>query len=113
MTGWRSLETFNRAQDALNEAAIDGNPVASTLREWVTAPTFPLGGWTGTMTELLAILDERTNPHRKEWPRTPRVLSGRITQSAPALRSIGIRVERATGSKKNGRLYDVTHTPPT
>ncbi|MFG2756774.1 hypothetical protein [Streptomyces wuyuanensis] len=47
VTGWRSLDAFNGAQDALNDAVLDGHPVAAALHEWTTSPTFPLHGWQG------------------------------------------------------------------
>ncbi|GBQ03708.1 hypothetical protein SSP531S_51830 [Streptomyces spongiicola] len=49
VTGWRSLDAFNGAQNALNDSVLDGHPIAGVLRDWTTSPAFPPGGWQGTM----------------------------------------------------------------
>ncbi|WP_438488074.1 hypothetical protein [Streptomyces sp. S186] len=111
VTGWRSLDTFNRAQDTLNDAVLDGHPVAAALRTWTTSPTFPVDGWSGTMTDLHDLLSDRGGKFTKGWPQTPAILSARIRQVAPGLRSRGIHVGRTSGSNKNGKLWAVTYTP--
>ncbi|MFI5861490.1 hypothetical protein [Streptomyces sp. NPDC051546] len=109
VTGWTALETFHGSQDELVEAVLDGNPVTAALRDWVSSPSFPTRGWTGTMTELNALLSARCSPGER-WPQTSAVLSARLKQSAPALRSRGINVIPPT-SNKNGRKYTITFTP--
>ncbi|MFI1174205.1 hypothetical protein [Streptomyces melanogenes] len=113
VTGWRSLNAFTGAQDALNEAVIDGNTVAAALHDWTASPAFPPGGWQGTMTELHRQLGSDGRGLGDGWPKTPGVLSARIRQVAPALRSFGIHVVRASGSNKNGKIWTVTYSPPT
>src|SRR5690606_15722112 len=52
--------------------------------------------WEGTAAELLALLNERVDEQtarRKEWPTTPRALSGRIRRAAPLLRYAGVDVQ--------------------
>ncbi|MFD3512489.1 hypothetical protein [Streptomyces sp. NPDC058657] len=111
VTGWHSLATFNGAQDALNDAVLDGHPAAGALREWTTSHNFPHGGWQGTMGELHRLLGSNGHGFADSWPKTPGVLSARIKQVAPALRARGIRVKRASGSNKNGKVYAVTCEP--
>ncbi len=111
VTGWHSLDAFNRAQDTLNDAVLDGHPVAAALRAWTASPAFPAGGWRGTMTELHDLLGDRGGKFTKGWPQTPAILSARIRQVAPALRSRDIHVSRATGSNKNGKLWAITYAP--
>ncbi|MFB7631736.1 hypothetical protein ACFC0M_12405 [Streptomyces sp. NPDC056149] len=111
VTGWHSLDAFNRAQDTLNDAVLDGHPVAAALRAWTASPAFPVDGWSGTMTELHDLLGDRGGKFTKGWPQTPAILSARIRQVAPALRSRGIHVGRTSGSNKNGKLWAVTYTP--
>ncbi|MFD9862605.1 hypothetical protein [Streptomyces alboflavus] len=112
VTGWRSLDAFTGAQDTLNDAVLDGHPVAAALREWTTSPAFPSGGWQGSMTELHRQLGSDGRGLADGWPKTPAVLSARIRQVAPALRSRGIHVARASGSNKNGKVWAVTYAPP-
>ncbi|MFB6572186.1 hypothetical protein [Streptomyces noursei] len=111
VTGWHSLDAVTGAQDALNDAVLDGHPVAAALRAWALSPTFPAGGWSGTMTELHDLLGDRGGKFTKGWPQTPAILSARITHIAPALRSRGIHAGRVSGSNKNGKLWAVTYTP--
>ncbi|MFE3861000.1 hypothetical protein ACFXPT_11270 [Streptomyces goshikiensis] len=111
VTGWRSLDAFNGAQDALNDAVLDGHPVAGALRDWTASPAFPPGGWQGTMGELHRQLSSDGRGFADGWPKTPAVLSARIRQVAPALRARGISVARTSGSNKNGKVYAVTRDP--
>lgn len=111
VTGWHSLDAFNGAQDALNDAVLDGHPVAGALREWTSSPSFPLGGWQGTMSELHRLLGSDGRGLADSWPKTSAVLSARIRQVAPALRARGIHVARTSSSNKHGKVYAVTHHP--
>lgn len=111
VTGWRSLDAFNGAQDALNDAVLDGHPVAGALRDWTASPAFPPGGWRGTMSELHRQLVGYGNSLADGWPRTPAVLSSRIQRVAPALRARGIHVKRVSASNKNGKVWAVTCDP--
>ncbi|WP_266907165.1 hypothetical protein OHA37_20130 [Streptomyces sp. NBC_00335] len=111
VTGWHSLAAFNGAQDALNDAVLDGHPVAGALREWTESPGFPPGGWQGTMAELHRQLGSDGRGLGDGWPKTPAVLSARIRQVAPALRARGIQVARTSGSNKHGKVYAVTRHP--
>ncbi|GHC62492.1 hypothetical protein GCM10010507_44630 [Streptomyces cinnamoneus] len=112
VTGWHSLAAFNGAQDALNDAVLDGHPVAGALRDWTGSSAFPAGGWQGTMAELHRLLGSDGRSLADGWPKTPAVLSARIRQVAPALRARGIHVARTSGSNKNGKVWGVTVTPP-
>ncbi|MFI6640223.1 hypothetical protein [Streptomyces sp. NPDC050504] len=78
VTGWQGLNTFYGAQDDLVDAVLDGQPVTATLRDWVGSSMFPVGGWTGTMTELLDVLTARVGGSTDRWPRTAAVLSQRL-----------------------------------
>ncbi|MEV0444553.1 hypothetical protein AB0I84_14325 [Streptomyces spectabilis] len=113
VTGWHSLDAFNGAQDVLNETVLDGHTVAAALREWTTSPAFPSAGWQGTMTDLHRQLGSDGRGLADGWPKTPAVLSARIRQVAPALRSRGIHVARVSGSNKHSKLWTVIYTPPT
>ncbi|MDI3423954.1 hypothetical protein [Streptomyces luteolus] len=107
VTGWLGLNTYYGAQDNLVDDVLDGQPVTAALREWVASPMFPAGGWSGTMTELLNVLTARVGGAMDRWPRTAAVLSQRLRETAPALRSRGINIVAPT-SKKNGRNYTIT-----
>lgn len=112
VTGWRSLDAFNGSQDALNDAVLDGHPVATAMREWTTSYSFPHQGWQGTMAELHRELSRDGRGLVDGWPKTPGVLSARIRQVAPALRARGIHVARVSASNKHGKVWAVTCIPP-
>jgi hypothetical protein len=82
--------TANRA--AGNESAIEASPVGRVIIEFVGM----VDRWSGTSTELLAILDERTDEKTRKmesWPKSPRAFSSRLKRLAPNLREAGIGVE--------------------
>ncbi len=108
VTGWQGLRAFYATQDGLVDTVLDGQPVTAALRDWAYSATFPADGWTGTMTDLHALLSARS-PISERWPQTPGVLSARLKQSAPALRSRGINIIAPT-SNKHGRRYTITVT---
>ncbi|MGW2365118.1 hypothetical protein ACWCZ5_05985 [Streptomyces sp. NPDC001667] len=108
VTGWQGLRAFYATQDGLVDTVLDGQPVTAALRDWALSPAFPVGGWTGTMTELHTLLSARSMAGER-WPRTPGVLSARLRKAAPALRSRGINIVAPT-SNKHGRKYTISVT---
>lgn len=92
--------TNNRRET--NEIAIDLSPVAQALKEFTKGNP----GWSGTAAELL----ERLNPgatddlrRSREWPKTPRGLSGAIRRVIPNLRSVGIAIKVNLREPGSGR----------
>lgn len=78
-------------QDKLG-ASLEENPVAASVIELLKNKR----QWTGTATALLDTLDVHSSQRRrtgKEWPRSPRQLSGKLRLAASSLRSIGVEVE--------------------
>jgi len=81
-------------RDAL-ESSFDADAVAVAIRDYIAA-NHP-DGWTGTATELLAVLNERVSEgvrKSKLWPLTAQSLGNRIDRAAPALRTKGFTVAR-------------------
>jgi hypothetical protein len=82
----------NRAE-AVQET-LDGDPVGAAISALVDS----LGGriWEGAcktlMPELQKLVDDSVRTSR-DWPRTPRALSGRLRRLAAFLREVGIAVE--------------------
>ena len=73
------------------ECAIDGDPVASRVREIMAQQKL----WTGTAAELLYQGAQHSchNPWSSiGWPKTPRALAGRLRRAQPGLRSLGIDI---------------------
>jgi hypothetical protein len=93
------------------ESALEANPVAATVREFMRDKE----RWAGTATELWKALNELVGEdvrHSKAWPGAPNSLTNRLKRLAPALRGIGIEYgEERTGSKGT-RLKILTKKVP-
>jgi hypothetical protein len=94
--GWAPA-TFSTALEAnraeANESTLEESPVAVALIDLsIRCPLFR-----GTMQELLQTLANLSllpsTPRSSDWPKSPRLLSVKLRQLAPQLRSIGIDVE--------------------
>jgi hypothetical protein len=109
--------------DALG-AVIEADLVATAVQNFMAArpdlkQQLPLDDpartkWSGTATSLLANLKlaitEEATKHR-DWPKTPRALSGRLRRAAATLRRTGIEVtfDRDTGGKKRARTITLSN----
>jgi hypothetical protein len=88
--GWDTLATYTEATRDAARAVLDADPVAQAVCVLVER-----NAWHGTHDELLAAL----TPERpgRDWPKTPRGLSGRLKRLAPALRNeAGVIYEHGT-----------------
>jgi hypothetical protein len=97
-------------RSSANDAAIEASVVGLVLQAFMGSRP----SWQGSSTELLAELeksaDDRTR-HRKEWPGSPRKLSGDLRRIAPNLRAAGIDVAFSKSGKRLihlGRIEDGT-----
>ena len=86
---------------AAMDAAVDQSPVAWLVHGLVAAA--PGGAWGGTATELLRALEERAGEAGRRdrlFPKNPSRLSNMLGRAAPALKEIGVSVER--GIRRGG-----------
>jgi hypothetical protein len=117
-----SAYSSNR-EDAI-EGVIDADPVATAVRAFMakrvaeqakkqTVEKMPTRTvWTGVASELLVALVEMVgerNAKSKEWPDSPRALSGRLRRAATFLRKIGIDIA-FTKEKSRARTRTITIT---
>jgi hypothetical protein len=110
---WPSGAFGSAYGDNLEEAVatlIDDDRVASAVRELMASRN----EWTGTATELLKMLtggldDQIAKP--KDWPQSPRALSGSIRRLAPALRKIGVDVTFPRGKDRKRTRTIVIKNP--
>jgi hypothetical protein len=91
---------------------IDADPVASAVRAMMATRTV----WTGIAKDLLGALEEVAGERvakAKNWPASPRALSGRLRRAATFLRKIGIEIvwERTTDRARD-RIIKITATSP-
>lgn len=98
--------TFGGAYDQNRDdaviAVIEADPIAMTVRALLVERR----QWSGTASELLAVLAAKVGEKiskSKTWPDGARALSGRVRRAAPFLRKLGIEItftrEPGTGSR--------------
>ena len=93
---WWKPGTFMRAYDENRakalEAILESDAVATAVRSLLTRQVEWEGTATGLLKELNAAAAEVTRK-AKEWPKTPRGMSGALRRAAPSLRKLGYTVE--------------------
>jgi hypothetical protein len=111
--GW-AIGTFAAAYEGnarqAQELALDLSPIAAPL-----AVLAARGEWRGTATELRRVLADiaGVEPTRqRDWPKTPRALTGELKRLAPNLRAAGIGWERP-GRTGHARLHVIRGTTVT
>jgi hypothetical protein len=89
--------TFARAYEQNRDDAIgtviEADLVATAIQTFMAEPERT--EWTGTATDLLGALKTAVGEEQaklKEWPSTPRSLSGRVRRQAATLRRVGIDI---------------------
>jgi hypothetical protein len=111
VTDWRSLDAFTGAQDALNDAGLDGHPVAAALREWpprsLSRPAVGKEPWpscTGNSTAA-GVASPTAGP--KPPPCSAPASARWPLRSAPAASTSAA----ASGSNEHGKAWTVTYAP--
>jgi len=101
--GWSTgafLHAYTKSRGDANVFAVDASVIGPTLVRCVATEV-----WEGTSQELLAYLDEQagdTLRKSREWPKTPRALSGELRRLAPALRGMGMTVALPDSKHRQG-----------
>jgi hypothetical protein len=86
------LRAYSTNRQGAVETVLEADVVATTLREFMAQR---VDAWTGTATELHKLLNATAGEittKAKEWPKTPKTLSGRLRRASSFLRNVGIRV---------------------
>jgi hypothetical protein len=84
------LAAYSGNRGEANELTLEESPIGSPVRELAQ------NGFEGTAEDLLERLEGiagEAATRRKEWPKSPRALSGKLRRIAPNLRALGIEVE--------------------
>jgi len=98
-------------RDEAVEGVIEADPIAATVRAFMSAQT----EWKGTASNLLDALAEVAGDRitkSREWPGSPRALSGRLRRAATFLRKIGIEVAFKKEGKARTRIVHITASAP-
>jgi hypothetical protein len=85
------IDLYNSNQDKLIDIAIEADPVALTVIEFIDCEH---GYWSGTATELMHKLTVYAIEFKglPSWPKKPNILSGRLKRCATFLRVKGIEI---------------------
>jgi hypothetical protein len=100
--------------DVLASAVLDLIAASRAVRAVDAVESFEGFSWRGTATNLLQELAELNSAlvRNREWPKTPRALSGRLRRLAPLLRKKGIEVEfPGEQGHSNARMIYITAHP--
>ena len=99
--GWepgRFMVAYTGNRRAATDTALDADPIAGAVLEFMAERK----EWTGSATELwtaLGGLVDEAIRHTKAWPAAPNALTGRLKRLAPTLRGVGIEY----GEDRSGR----------
>jgi hypothetical protein len=102
------LAAYRANKDSAVKDSLEGDAVVLSLIGFLEIKQ---GEWSGTATELLALLNTMTGYSYKRppagWPRAPNALSGIIRRLAPALRKVGIIVEFSRDERIASRIIRI------
>ena len=99
----RFLDEYERNRFHVQELALEAEPVALAILEFMTDRE----EWIGTASELLTILSELVRVEQRRlasWPKAPHTLSGRIKRSTAYLRARDVEVEFAKSGTRTVTL---------
>jgi hypothetical protein len=88
---------------------------ADTIAATIQAIAIDKGLWTGTASELLAVINDRTPSERqreRDWPKDATRLSGRLRRVAPALRRAGVDLVLPESGGRVGRAITIRTMAP-
>ena len=82
------------------DRALESNPVAQALEEFLLSVSLP---WQGTTASLFERLITYGHHDRPSWPRSPKGLSDQLRRMAPAFRTKGIEINHVGHTRQGGQ----------
>jgi hypothetical protein len=107
--GWTAEDVIG-AMEENRAGAVAGVIEADAIASAVQAIAGEQQAWTGTATDLLAKINEKTALDRqreRDWPKDATRLSGRLRRVAPALRRAGVELTLPDAGGRAGRMVTV------
>ena len=102
LTGGRALELFAGQRERIAADVIESDAVATAIVALIDGRG---GSWTGTAGELHTALTPDKPP--QGWPKTGRGMVGPLKRITPALRQVGIEVNKADARTARGQTYTI------
>lgn len=111
-TAGEFMKAYHDARDDMVETGIEADPVATAVIAMIGDMTRSGHNmWSGTAADLLKTLNGRRADNArppKEWPKTPRAMSGALARAAPLLRAVGIGLTRVrTEDSERKRMIEL------
>ena len=103
LLGTSGLDRYLAQRADLQREAADGDRVGSAVIAWMDIQP----EWSGTSKQLLEAITPEPRP--RDWPTTPRGLSGALRHVAQPLRAAGIRVSFARAGHERTRTIHLEH----
>lgn len=100
------LDRYLVKQGSLAAESLDTDPLIAAITTRIH------NQWTGTASQLLVQLTNLDEPTPKDWPTTPRTVTGRLKRWAPVLRKTGWTVTDDAGRNKDGTVKWTLNPPP-
>lgn len=102
------MEAYTSSRSDATETALEAEPIWRVLYEFAKKHGDD-DPWLGNMKQLLGELNimetDDALKRSKDWPKTERKLSDIVKRLGPALLELGVHVEKAPGSRREGRRY--------
>ena len=92
--GTSALDAYLEQRGRVAWEVVESDPLAQAIVDLISEE----GEFQGTATELLRRLEPLKPP--RDWPRSPRALSGRLRRLTPALRECGVDVQAPSESRR-------------
>lgn len=113
LTEARALDLFMGQRERIAGDVVDADPVAAAVVKLIEQH----GDWSGTPQELLDALspamEAGTTRPPKGWPTSPQGIGSAMKRVTPALRTVGIEVERGRDSgRQRNRRWTIRQTTP-
>ncbi|MGA2514615.1 MAG: hypothetical protein ABSG37_13520 [Candidatus Limnocylindrales bacterium] len=99
--GTSGLDRYMAQRGELQREAAEGDRVGAAVIAWMSSRA----QWTGTATELLEAITPERRP--KDWPTTPRGLSGALRRVAQPLDAAGIRMTFSQAGHDKRRIIGI------
>src|SRR5262249_26644416 len=99
------MKSYEDNRNAASRTALESSPLVAALLAFLEQR----GRFEGTARALWEVLGAGQDTRAKEWPKSPRALSGKLDRLAPNLRRAGVTIEK--GRRGNDKVWLIETAP--